>query len=264
MAPAHEGRTANFDRYPSQKHQKSQRGCASVMDRPARAGRGASKVHKPQLTVTNLDAVSKANAEIHVTKNSSRACVPAQHKTDLASGFASPQRTLTPQSSCTELESASSQESSFRDVEPEVERQALPSWLQPSLGKAPAGGVRTSWRQRGRQLVTTSGSHQDNLTRTNLRARGNAVLAGVRAGLWCDDAMAAPGPHEHNYHPASVSQYHDWLHLAQAQTTTLRLPELAEQAPMKVDLALLASAGVSFPPGLAPPPGLEMPSAMPL
>lgn len=239
-----------------------------MIDRPVRAGVGASKGYKPQLTVTNLDAVSKFNGENHVTKNSSRACAPAP-KTDLASGFASPQRTLTPQSSCTELESSSSHESSLRDVEPEVESQALPSWLQPFCGKSPAGGMRASWRQRERQVVTTSGSHQDNLTRTNLRARGNAVLAGVRAGLWCDDA-AAPRPHEHDYHPASVSQYHDWL-LAQPQTTTTPcssvtwLPELAaEHAPMKVDLTSLAAPGIGFPPGLAPPPGLEKPSTMSL
>jgi len=239
-----------------------------MMNRPVRAGRGASKGYKPQLTVTNLDAVSKLNGENHVTKNSSRAYASAQHKTDVASGFASPQRTLTPQSSCTELESSSSHESSLRDVEPEMESQVLPPWLQPFCGKAPARGMRASWWQHEHQVVPTSGSHQDNLTRTNLRARGNAVLAGVRAGLWCDD-VAAPGRHEHNYYPASVSQYHDWL-LAQPPTTTpcssvTWLPELAaEQAPMKVDLTSLAAPGIGFPPGLAPPPGLDKPSTISL
>jgi hypothetical protein len=237
------------------------------MDRPSHAGGGAARARKTHLTVTNLDAVSKANAENNVTKNSSHrnsVCAPSKKKIEIESGFSTPQRTLTPQSSCTDLESASSHESSLRDVEPEVDRQVLPSWLQPTQAKSTAaGGVRASLRQRGRQIAATSGSNQDNLTRTSLRARGNAVLAGVRAGsMW--DASVVPAPLEHKRTQAAVTQYNDWPHFMQPRTTASWHPELAEQAPMRVDLASLASSGISFPPGLEPPPGLEKPSAMPL
>jgi len=264
MAPAHEGRTASkLDKFPQQKQQKSQKGCASVMDRPTHAGGGAAKARKAQLTVTNLDAVSKVNGENNVTKNSSpngphrnSVCVPSQKRIEIESGFSTPQRTLTPQSSCTDLESASSHESSLRDVEPEVERQALPSWLQPAhANSAATGGVRASLRQRGRQIAATAASQQDNSTRTNLRARGRVVLEGVRAGM-CNDASVVPAPLEHAKTQAAAMQYHNWLYSMQSQATA--------PAPMKVDMTSLASSGMSFPPGLEPPPGLEMPATLSL
>jgi len=236
MAPAHEGRTAsNFDELPQQKLPKSQKGCASVMDRPTRAGGGAARARKTNLTVTNLDAVSKANCENNVTKNSSPngqhrncACVTSQKRMEIESGFSTPQRTLTPQSSCTDLESASSHESSLHDVEPEVERKVLPSWLQPTHAKSTvAGGVRASLRQRGRQIAAAPGSHQDNLTRSNLRARGNAVLAGVRAGAWCNDASVMPVPLGHTCAQAAVTQCNHWPHFMQPRTNAPWHPELA-------------------------------------
>lgn len=229
------------------------------MDRPTHAGGGAARGSKTHLTVSNLHAVSKAKAENNVTKNSSpngphrnNVCVPSQKQIEIESGFSTPQRTLTPQSSCTDLESASSNESSLRDVEPEVERQDLPSWLQPAHAKS------ASLRQRGRQMATTPGSQQDNLTRTNLRARGNAVLAR------CSNANVVPVPLEHTCIQAAVTPYNGLPPFLQPRTTAPRHPELAEQAPMKVSFASLASSGMSFPPGLAPPPGLAKPSTTPL
>lgn len=276
MAPAHEGRTAsNLDKFPWHKQPKSQKGRASVMDRPAHAACGVARDRKTHLTVTNLNAVSKANSENNVTKNISpsgplRNSAASQRKIEIESGFSTPQRTLTPQSSCTDLESASSHESSLHDVEPQVERQVLPSWLQPAHGKTEVGGVRALLRQRGQEIAVTSSNCQDNFTRTNLRARGNAVLAGVRAGVWRHDAMIVPAPLERRCAQAVVAQRNDCMHFMQLQATSLCSPamwqpELAEQAPMKVDLTSLTSPpGISFPPGLEPPPGLEKPSVMPL
>lgn len=278
MAPASlAGRTtSDLEQHPAQKQPKSQRGCASVTDRPARAMRGATRARKTQLTATNLDAVFNAVAENHVTKNSSfsvarRNCdsVPLQGKAEIVSGLSTPQRTLTPQSSCTDLESASSHESSFREVEPEMERQALPSWLQPVHTKTTGGGgARASLRQRGQQIATaTLGTHQDNLTRANLRARGNAVLAGVRADTRSDNATAVFGPLERKRGVATVRHSNDWSHLRQPQTLASCTqsawhPDLAEQSPMKVDLTSLALSCIALPPGLAPPPGLARPSTM--
>lgn len=238
------------------------------MGRPACATHGATRPHKTPLTATNLDAVSNAGAENNVTKNSSfsrarRNCVsvPLQGKAEMVSGLATPQRTLTPQSSCTDLESASSHESSFPDVEPEVQRQILPSWLQLDQTKTTVAGV----ARRGQQIATaTPGTRRDNLTRANLRARGNAVLAGVRAER-SDTASAALGPLECKRTVAAVRQSNNWPHFRQPQTLAYHCqstwhPELAEQLPMKVDLTSLASSCIALPPGLAPPPGLPMPS----
>lgn len=247
-----------------------------MTDRPAHAKRGATRACKKQLTATNLDAVSNTGAENNVTKNSFLSgarrigvSLPLQGKTEMLSGLSTPQRTLTPQSSCTDLESASSHESSLHDVPPEVERQALPFWLQPiHVKNTAAGGARASLRQSGQQTAkAASRTPQDNLTRANLRARGNAVLAGVRAGTRSDNAIAVPGPIEHKR--TAVMQPNDWLHFRQPQTLASCSqgawhPELAEHTPMKVDLTSLALSCIALPPGLAPPPGLANPSRMPL
>lgn len=206
--------------------------------------RGATKAYNTKLTATNLHVVSSANLENNVTKSNSSSGARMQRKPEIVSGFSTPQRTLTPQSSCADLESASSQESSFLYVEPDADHQALPLWLQPAHGKtASAEGAGASLRRRGQQIATsTVKTHQDNLILANLRARGNAVLAAT-----------------------AVRHSNDWPHWKQPQTLaccpqSVWNEESAEHSPMKIELTSLPFSCIALPPGLAPPPGLTVPS----
>jgi len=277
---------------------KSQKVKESGKDINLRANPVMAKAHKKHLIVPNSDAIcfdksGGAGFETDAIKceplNSigrSGTTPPAKRNTEIVSGFSTPQRTLTPQSSCTDLESASSHGSSLHDVEPDAELvcegfqgQVLPAWLQPTKTSNPTlQFTRDSLRSRGQQTGTTTfGTNQekDSFARSSLRARGKAVLAGVRDARSCRPLdMLAPSMREDQgvtavpwlqdsqnlWQSETFAPHpgHAWFDFAQAfqmPGTTVAFANHTE-LPMKVDLSSLASSGIYMPPGLSPPPGL--------
>jgi len=132
------------------------------------------------------------------------------------SGHSTPQRTLTPQSSCADLETSSSSASSQRDFvesasRAQREEQTIPCWLRQNgpvvnTRKTAAGGVgpgqvcggkgsiRDTLRARGQEsMMAVLGGDADKLTRLDLQARGDAVLASVRGSPGAGSSEATLG-----------------------------------------------------------------------
>jgi hypothetical protein len=126
-----------------------------------------------------------------------------------SSGQSSPQRTLTPQSSCADLETSSSGASSHRDSvevapQPQREGQTMPSWLRQNgpvvnsrktaTGGARPGSIRDNLRARGQEsMMAVLGGDADKITRSDLQARGDAVLESVRKGPGAGSSEATLG-----------------------------------------------------------------------
>jgi len=121
------------------------------------------------------------------------------------SGHSTPQLTLTPQSSCADFETNSSIVSSheaehdFQNIRPaEAFCKPIPAWLTQqgtSKKQARRGGVRArkSQHSRGHQAAMTAGIDDvAQSVRSQLRARGDVVLASVRDSSDCTRALAGP------------------------------------------------------------------------
>lgn len=210
-----------------------------------------------------------------------------------ASGKSSPQRTLTPQSSCADLETSSSSAASQRDASElaprvQVAERPMPAWLRrdrpaydSSASAASTPPAMPAWLCRDRPTDSSSGSSpapapsnarsvrkggafaaemrpralfQESAsggTRSNLRARGDAVLASVGVGpapfagagqspsppsMWWPGNHATGGELDAGYYGGMQSGGFDaWNEL-----------------PMKVDVDSFATSRFA----LAPPPGL--------
>jgi len=211
------------------------------------------------------------------------------------SGNSTPQPTLTPQSSCADLDTSSSSASSQRDFvecvsRPQREEQTMPCWLRQNGSMENScktaqvyggkGSIRDSLRARGQQsMMAVLGGDVDQLTRFDLQARGDAVLASVRespgsgsseamlghltvatmlpgarnalrmgggGGGWSGCGAVAPQLWQQSPQPFSPPGMW-WPGCAD----NVRLPDFDDQ-PMKVNLDGCPSAMFT----LAPPPGL--------
>lgn len=158
---------------------------------------GKSRRNRGRSTNTPPTIMAKPLSEVHLKEMCG------------SSGQSSPQRTLTPQSSCADLETASSGTSSQRDfVEPapqlQRESQTMPAWLRQNApaansrkaatGGARPGSIRDSLRARGQEsMMAVLGGDADKITRSDLQARGDAVLESVRRGPGAGSSEAALG-----------------------------------------------------------------------